>query len=386
MVGWERVTAWAQSQSLQPLVDVVGVEPVSEHGPGTREHVPALLEQSSRTEDAQVALRLSGAVMHHRLLVARQLTTRLAATRMALSSGRITWWHALAIAEAAQPLDDVTAQRVEADVVAIATRSTLASTRRAIQRALARHDAAGAADRHEAGRAVSDVVSWPERDGLAVLQVRGTAAEIARLQGVVDAAASDAAADGADDGRSLGRRRVEALVRLLCDGSGSAKPRRAEGLQVQLVVDLPTVVGLADHPAVIPGYGPIPAPIAREWAADAVSWRRLVVDPVSGSLLDYGQTRYRPPPGLAQFGRARDRFCRFPGCRRPAERCDLDHRVAFADGGATSSQSIQALCRAHHRLKTFTDWVSRRRPDGAVEWISPTGRRTVVDPHHQLHD
>ena len=383
MVAWERVTAWSQAQGLQPLVDQVGASEVSRDCPNNREQVSALLEQSSRSDDAQVALRLSDFAMGHRLLVARQLTQRLSTTHRALATGRITWWHAVALAESLQLVDDVTAELVETSVVPVAERSTLATTRRAIQRALAKHDALGSAERHDAGKQVSDVVSWPERDGLAVLQVRGTALEVAKLQRLVDGAA----AAEPDDDRPVGRRRVEALVRLACGpAADSAGGELRPQLQVQLVVDLPTLVGLADEPAVLPGYGAIPAAIAREWAADATSWRRLVVDPVTGALLDYGRTRYRPPPGLAQFVRARDRHCRFPGCRRPAARCDLDHRVAYASGGRTSADALHCLCRYHHRLKTFTDWVVRRRADGCDEWRSPTGRRIVVAPHHQLLD
>lgn len=294
VLAWERVATWAQAQTLAPLVDLVGVQPVDPASATDAASLSDVLEQSACTEDAQVALRLSDVVMRHRLVVARELTTRLPATYASLRAGRITWWHALALAESVHGVDDRIAELVEHEVLPAAERGTLANTRRAIQRALTRHDAQGVADRHEAGKAVSDVVSWPEPDGLAVLQVRGTALEVARLQRVVD----QAAAREPEDGRMIGRRRVEALVGLLCRSRTDHGARTSEGVQVQVVVDLPTLSGLADNPAVIPGYGPVPAPIAREWAADASSWRRLVVDPVTGALLDYGRTRYRPPPGV----------------------------------------------------------------------------------------
>ncbi|HEY3259488.1 MAG TPA: DUF222 domain-containing protein, partial [Pseudonocardiaceae bacterium] len=60
------------------------------------------------------------------------------------------------------------------------------------------------------------------------------------------------------------------------------------------------------------GYGPIPADMTRELAADA-TWRRLLTDPTSGTLLDVGRTTYKPPTALADFVRARDVTCRFPG-------------------------------------------------------------------------
>jgi hypothetical protein len=34
--------------------------------------------------------------------------------------------------------------------------------------------------------------------------------------------------------------------------------------------------------------------------------------------------------------------------RRPALRCDIDHTIAFADGGRTYASSLKCLCRLHH--------------------------------------
>ncbi|EUA22884.1 hypothetical protein I552_7375 [Mycobacterium xenopi 3993] len=42
---------------------------------------------------------------------------------------------------------------------------------------------------------------------------------------------------------------------------------------------------------------------------------------------------YAPSRGLADFVRCRDLTCRFPGCDRPALRCDIDHTIPYADGG-----------------------------------------------------
>jgi Domain of unknown function (DUF222) len=124
------------------------------------------------------------------------------------------------------------------------------------------------------------------------------------------------------------------------------------------------------------GYGPLPASIARELAGDA-NWRRLVIDPVSGHLLDYGRSTYRPPKALVDYLRARDRTCRFPGCPRAAARCDIDHTIAFKPGartgGSTSSTNCSCLCRFHHRLKTHGKWGMTLDADGTVTWAAPTG-------------
>jgi len=77
------------------------------------------------------------------------------------------------------------------------------------------------------------------------------------------------------------------------------------------------LMGLDEQAGVLAGYGPIPAQAARELAGDA-TWRRLLTDPLSGQLLDLGRTTYRPSAALAEFVRARDHRCLFPGVRHEA--------------------------------------------------------------------
>ncbi|MDT7555558.1 MAG: hypothetical protein QOI68_28 [Pseudonocardiales bacterium] len=158
-----------------------------------------------------------------------------------------------------------------------------------------------------------------------------------------------------------------------------ARPVRRGGVQVRVgvTVGLTTLLGLDQLPGELAGYGPIPADQARELAAQG-TWRRLVTDPVTGALLDYGTSRYTPPAHLAAHVVARDQTCVFPGCRIRADRCDLDHRVPFdADGGngATSDVNLSALCRPHHRLKQQPGWRLARYADGTLAWRTPTGHR-----------
>ena len=107
---------------------------------------------------------------------------------------------------------------------------------------------------------------------------------------------------------------------------------------IHIVIGYSTLIGADDQPAELVGHGPIPASLAREAAADGV-WRRLITDPLSGTLLDHGRTTYHPPAGLADPVRARDVYCRSPGCRRPAADAELDHVVAWSDGGTTCDRT-----------------------------------------------
>lgn len=115
-------------------------------------------------------------------------------------------------------------------------------------------------------------------------------------------------------------------------------------------------------------------------AAASVSTGRHTGSPWCGGCLDLGTTVYRPPTALDEHVRRRDRVCRFPGCRRSSSRCDLDHRIPFDQGGPTCPCNLDALCRFHHRLKTFTGWTAIRLPGGRLAWRSPLGHRHVDEP------
>jgi hypothetical protein len=157
-------------------------------------------------------------------------------------------------------------------------------------------------------------------------------------------------------------------------------------------VGLSVLTGAGDEPAVMAGYGPIPAQLAREVAAFG-TWRCAVVDDrpgsaTHGSLLGLGHRTYSPgyvpSPATRQFVQLRDGHCVFPGCRRRAERCDIDHRRPWSDdtdsGGVTCECNLQSLCRHHHRLKSSGRFTVRATADG-IEWTTPTGRRYHSPPN-----
>jgi hypothetical protein len=166
-------------------------------------------------------------------------------------------------------------------------------------------------------------------------------------------------------------------------GPVHAAPVAALRPLIQISVPHTTLLGLDDHPADLAGYGPIPAHVAREIAADPTStWQRLLTDPASGRLLDVGRTRYRPPPGMAAFVRARDGECRHPTCRRSATACELDHVQEWQHGGRTAEANLCALCARHHDLKEHHGWRVVLHDDRTLEWITPTGHRCTSAPVH----
>ena len=172
-----------------------------------------------------------------------------------------------------------------------------------------------------------------------------------------------------------------------------------------VTVPLSVLTGASQAPAVMAGYGPIPARLAREIAADA-TWRCAVVDddptsPTHRALLAVGHSTftptYLPGPGLRRFLTIRDGTCRFPGCRAPAHRCDADHRIPHVRGGPTCEDNLQSLCGYHHRLKheggitvrpaTLRPVCGEPAADPAVGvaadalvWTMPSGRTYTTAP------
>lgn len=114
------------------------------------------------------------------------------------------------------------------------------------------------------------------------------------------------------------------------------------------------------------------------------------VDPTIGAADDADASlRYRPSAALARRIRLRDGTCRHPGCAVPAEHCDLDHCIPFnrndpASGGRTVEQNMGALCRTHHRFKTFSGWGYKMDPDGTLIITTPDGKVMVTRPSGPL--
>ncbi|WP_210418379.1 HNH endonuclease signature motif containing protein [Agromyces intestinalis] len=186
---------------------------------------------------------------------------------------------------------------------------------------------------------------------------------------------------GSADSRTLDQRRADALRDLLIDGrTDDGVTGRSITPTVAVTVPVLALLGASDEPAALDGYGPIDADAARRLAAHAPSFTRILTHPVTGAVLDVDRRSYRPPAELATWVRLRDETCRFPGCNRSARGCELDHTVAWVDGGRTAHDNLAHLCSAHHHLKHESSWSVRAIGDGALEWRSPSGRRHTTVP------
>ena len=335
-------------------------------------------------EDVSCALRLSGVTAEHRLAVAQILTEGLPATLALLDAGEISYLHAMSLADAVQSLDADVAATVEVRALRRAGEQTLAQFRATVRRAVAAADPRSVEQARAQAMKERRVCVTPRADGMAELWALLPAEGASALMAGVDGLASTSSAD---DPRSADQRRADALVDLGVAALHDPLLPRRQGMRpaVQVTVALSTLLGCDDAPGELAGYGAIPAAVARRLAGDPTgTWRRLVTDPLTGGLLDYGRTTYRPPKDLADYVIARDLTCVFPTCNRAARDCDLDHRRPYDAGGATNPQNLAALCRRHHRLKHEAGWRIRRAADGSYVWTAPTGHRYLARAPDQV--
>jgi hypothetical protein len=110
---------------------------------------------------------------------------------------------------------------------------------------------------------------------------------MSQVQDRLDARARQLKAAG--DPRNLGELRVQALRDAVLGEDTGGWPQ----VRVDVTIDLAAYLGLTRTPGELSGYGPITAEAAREIGRDA-QLRRLVTDPITGTVIDVGRRRYRP--------------------------------------------------------------------------------------------
>jgi hypothetical protein len=275
----------------------------------------------------------------------------------------------MAMVEVTDPLSDAHAKAVEDAVLPGGPRPSHASFRQAARRAALRIDPEGAEQRRRDAKADRYVTTRTMEDGAAELGVKLPAELTGAIYDRIDGLAKKAA--GPDEPRTMDQLRADTAVDLLLGTN-----REHLAVEVHVTVSLPTLLGLATDPGDLEGYGPIPAELARELATNA-TWRRIITDPVDGTVLDVGRRRY-PSAALARHVQTRDKTCRFPGCPRKARKSDLDHTRRYVDGGGTHDGQLSALCRRHHRMKD-----EDKEPTGWT--LTQPSPATFSGPAHRTH-
>jgi hypothetical protein len=420
LTALERQSAWLQAVMQRAIVAVAG------NDSSTPENTWDGIDEAER-EEVAAALRLSGNTAQMRIDVARTLINHLPNTCSALAMGEISASHATVIAKETAAairggISEYAIYQIEEKALAHAefhTPGQVANKVRTTIAQLAPAEFEEAVDRARESRRVS---CYNEADGMATVvailpaedaqtvmksiesyimkmneideKKRNACSAYSSTHDISDAKNIETVTDtselisatnarSATDTWSLlsaDNKRADALTAILSHALASnvddVRPHRRP-VTVNVTIDLPTLLGLAENPGQLSGYGAIPASVARELASDA-TWKRFITDPHTGNLLDYGREKYEPPQALVDFLLARDRTCRFPGCRQPASKGDIDHAQSWETGGETKPENLGLLCRRHHRLKTHGRWVLISNADGSCEWSSPVGKKYFV--------
>ncbi len=310
-----------------------------------------------------------------------------------------------------------------------ASRSNPRALTRKIRNLAQKHNPEPLAVRHERAKADRRVWFTPLPDGMAQISAVLDAVPAKALYDSLDSWARQAQRDGAEPGggpstgttptgrpsRSLNNYLADSFLDLLhqaflhpaaycvgCGGSvreagaGSSNPGHPVPeawfggripAKIGVVVPALTLLHKLEEPGHLEGYGPIPPGQARELAAGAYWWERLLTDPVTNARLSVGRQRYHPPADIASEVRRRDPVCTGIGCDHPASTCELDHTVPFrrerhGPGGIllakgdTSVENLRPRDLYCHRLKDVPDTNWSVEPDGPgrTRTTTPTGR------------
>ena len=297
--------------------------------------------------------------------------------RGAFGDGRVLEGTVRAVVRVVRDLDVDTTTAVDA---ALEGRLDGVSPRRAAdlaRTAVVEHDVEAAATREKTARAQQYVSYWDEPDGVGTLIVHGPAEQLVGIRQSLQAHADRLRARGDD------RDRGQIMVNTLFERATGVET--VAGPEIELSVLMP-IEALQGQPvaAELAGHGPISPQLAAELvdAAHQTWYRRLFTDP-TGSLAGLDRTRRCFTGTLASWIRTRDHH----RCRQPACDCrirDIDHIRPHRDGGPTTQENGQGLCRLSNLVKELPGWQVESRPDGSVTWTTPT-RHTYTSPPPRPH-
>jgi hypothetical protein len=412
VTAWEAQASWVAAQQQRALETMSHPEPVVRVDDPTDRGF-AVVPERVAVEAARLALACSPGWAEQRIWFAHTLAARLPVTRGLLAAGRISAYQAGIAATESAMLSDPECTVFEERVYPRGQSQTAARFRRACRLVVAALHPEHLETAHTRARQHTDVTKWVDEAGMASLRLHAPAPVIEEIwQGCNNEAHAQARAAKrrGEPPVPIGERRVAVFTRwarthdtngtkgtegrdgtegtegLPVAGTHAApEPLNPLGLptgpapkiQVGVIIDLDVLLGARDGPAILQGHGPIPASLARELAADG-SWRRVVLEPVEGWLLDYGRARYEPSAKLRDHLLGLGQDCRAPYCNaRPRQ---TDHGTDWANGGTTSASNLNGMCTHTHFLKTVDNFQVTNHPDHSLTWTTPAGNSYTKPP------
>jgi len=404
VAAWEKVRSWAEAQAHLALADFLRRpetfgslfnRPLNQGDAADAPPAPAALGECIRShpgEEFAVRCGISIASAGHRVGLALALADRHRATWEALSAAAIDGTRAAQLVAECLELCDESARIVEAQLLPLSSELDAPRWRQAVRRSVIAVDPRSARQRHERAQQDRQVRVRAVENGMAELWALLPAEAALAIATALDARARSIRSQS--DPRTLEQLRADVLVEVFDHalrtgelvGSGRLGSHQGHRAHLHVTVPLSVLLGIDDSPAELHGYGPITAEVAREIATDA-TWRRILTDPANGAMIEAGAATYKPPAALQRHVEIRDGTCRFPGCARSAEGCDLDHTEPYPHG-STDASNLGALCRRHHLYKHGASATGRgdgrlrlvQNEPGVFTWRMPTGATATVKP------
>jgi hypothetical protein len=339
--------------------------------------VPRVKRGRGVAGEVALARRDSPARGGRHLGLAKALVYEMPHTLAALECGVLSEWRATLIVRESACLDVADRRTLDAELCAQVGKldgmgdARVAAAAKQIACRLDVQAVVDRAARAEADRAVS-IRPAPET-------MTYVTALLPVAQGVGVYAALKRAADTTFDDRSRGQVMADTLVERVT-GRPAEQP---EPVAVNLVMSDQTLLGADNTAAVVDGYGPIPAWVARRLVAGAVAdersratLRRLYRHPRTASLVAMESRSRFFPPGLAAFIGLRDQTCRTPYCDAPIRH--RDHAQPRNRGGPTSAVNGLGACERCNYTKESPGWRVTAGDENGVhtaEFVTPTGAR-----------
>ncbi len=342
---------------------------------------PAARQGRGVASQVGLALRVSPWRAQRWLGWAKILTSELPATYAELSAGRVSAWKTMLVARETAVLSREDRAAVDAELApklaGWGDRRVEGETRKAAYRL----DPHAAVERARVAESERHVSIRPVPDTMVRLSAVLPVAQGVACYAALCHAADTTVADG--DARGRGQIMADSLVERLT-GQANAPDVPVE---IELVMSDQTLLG-GPEPALIPGYGPVPAGLARDFALAAGDndaaprWlRRLFRHPETGELAAMETRRREFTVNQRRFLRLRDQSCRTPYCDAPIRHGD--HIRPHAEGGPTSVHNGQGDCEHCNHAKQAPGWQATPAPDGSITTRTPTGhhyRSELPDP------
>ena len=356
-----------------------------------------LIEVAERSVRLELAagLRITEHAAEDLIRMADALIHRYPSALDSLAHAGMTERHASILVELLDEVELIFHDDLLPQAIALAEAESVGTFRRRLRKLVDSARFATLAERHEAALEKRRVFVQEGEDGMGCLMLFAPMVELRAIQGRVTAIAK-VVMEQPDETRTLDQARADVMSDLLIEGHSDLHPERARGITATVFLTVPALAlvedeaiaaaAAAEQPPVVEGVGPIPLKRARELAGTDQAMTRILTHPETGMVLSVSRDRYKPPPPLARLVKWRAERCMAPGCSMSASRCEVDHSIAWQDGGHTALGNLCPLCTGHHTIKHHGGWIVRQieGSGGALEWISPTGRRYVVKPERQV--